>query len=354
MLSNKTQAIERGKEVLERIKTSKKILIVPDASRVDYDCVGTAIAMKLFLKEFGVEDVRVYLFGKMPKYLADFKNIGKEIEIKYLKEVDLNFYDLIFLVDTNDWDRVLTRDFSKVVSEQNQNKFFNIDHHIGGSIIESIPENVINFQDVCAGKVLYDCLIEPSGIKLTDEISNALYLSLIGDSAVFKYVKEDTFSFAQLLIDNGADHNKISDFYLTLSKGAVDYFNTAVEYTKYFPELKLTSLTITEEIFKIFNEKLGDQWMKDDFAEFYKDNFEAKLEGYDYGITFRFDGDSKGTRISFRTRGSGNTIELLPVLERAGFKVGGHRNAGGGFAKMKPEEAEQKFIDSLRLETLKQ
>ena len=171
----------------------------------------------------GVEDTRIYLFGKIPEYLGNFENIKSEIETKYLKEVDFNYYDLVFMVDTNDWDRVLTRDYSKVMGDVDLNKFINIDHHIEGSIVKDISQNVINFPDVCAGKVLFDVLIKPSGVELDSEIANALYLSLAGDTSIFKFIEEDTFEYAQILIKAGADHKKIADFVLTFSKGAIDF-----------------------------------------------------------------------------------------------------------------------------------
>lgn len=344
---DKDLAKNNGKEVLKRISNSSKILIIPDASRVDYDCLGTAIALKKFLQKLGKEDVKTYIFAKIPDYLNSFGNISHEVETKYINEVDFNYYDLIFIVDINDWDRALTRDYQKILDNVDKNKFINIDHHIGGTISKDIPDNILNFHDVCTSKVLYDTLIEPSRIELDSEISNALYLALIGDSAVFRLIRNDTFEFAQKLINNGADHNKITDFFLTVSKGAIDYFQLALENTKYYPDLKLTVLAITEDLYNKFEAKLGDDWRKDDYAQFYKDNFIAKIAGYDYGITFRWDPSAKGTRISFRTR-SNESRELLPVLESLGFKVGGHRNAGGGFANTTPQDAEKKFVEAMK------
>lgn len=347
-MTDKTKTLEKGKEILNKINSASKILIVPDASRVDYDCLGTSIALKKFIQKLGEKEVKIYLFSKVPDYLANFNNIGEEVESKYLKEVDLNYYDLIFIVDTNDWDRAITRDYTKVLETVDKNKFINIDHHIGGSISVDIPENVINFHDVCAGKVLYDALIAPSGVAIDSEIANALYLSLAGDSSIFKYIQDDTFEYAQTLVNLGANHNRITDFVLNFSQGAINYFKLAVENTHYYPEQKLTVLSINENLFDKFNTELGEEWRKDDYAEFYKEYFQRRVDDYLYGITFRFDPDIQGTRISFRTRGSDGTLELLPILESLGFKVGGHRNAGGGFVGMKPEEAEAKFVEAMK------
>lgn len=348
MMNNKENSKIIGKKVLERIEQASKILILPDASRVDYDCLGTAIALKKFIQKKDSKEVKVYLFGKIPDYLANFNNIASEIETKYVKEVDFDYYDLIFIVDTNDWDRALTRECSKILGSVDKNKFINIDHHIAGTISQDIPDNLINFHDVCAGKVLFDTLIEPSNVPLDSDIANSLYISLAGDSSIFKFIQDDTFEYAQKLISAGANHNKITDFILNFSKGSIDYFLLAVEHTKYYPELKLSVLTIDENLFDLFTTNLGDEWRKDDYAEFYKEYFQRRVDDYLYGITFRYDPETQGTRISFRTRGSDGTLELLPILEGLGFRVGGHRNAAGGFTGLKPKEAEAKFVDAMR------
>lgn len=339
--------LEKSEKIIERIKNGSKFLIIPDGSRVDYDCLGTSIALKKSLEQLGFE-ARIYIFNKIPEYLSSFEVVKDQVTTKYLNEVDFDFYDLVFLIDTNDWDRVLTRNFEKVLSNYDQDKFINIDHHILGTINEGIPNNVLNTGDICAGKVLYDTIIKPLEINLDGDISNALYLSLVGDSSIFKFISDDTFEYADLLIKNGADHSKICDFILTFKKAAFDFFSVAVEKTDYYPELKLTILNVTEELHKELSELFGGNWVQDDYAEFYKEYFQRRIEGYDYGIIFRWEEATKGSRISFRTKNSGQTLEIIPILNEIGFKGGGHRNAGGGFAPSEPIKASQKFLEEFK------
>lgn len=341
------RTLEKSKKIVERIRNGSRFLIIPDGSRVDYDCLGTSIALKKSLEQLGYE-ARIYIFNKIPENLANFEVIKDQVTTKYLNEVDFDFYDLIFLVDTNDWDRVLTRNFEKVFTNYAKEKFINIDHHILGTINESVPENVLNTGDICAGKVLYDTILKPLDIKLDKDISNALYLSLIGDTSVFKFIADDTFEYADLLQKNGAEHSKICDFILTFKKGAFDFFNIAIEKTNFYPELRLTILNIDEELHSKFTELFGDSWVQDDYAEFYKEYFQRRIEGYDYGIIFRWEEATKGSRISFRTKNSGDTVEVIPIIDRLQFKGGGHRNAGGGFAPFDPNKASEKFLEEFK------
>lgn len=351
-MTNKEKSLKIGADVLEKLKEVRNVLILPDASRIDYDCLGSAVGLKKFLQKLGVPNVKLYIFGKIPQYLEDFRIITSEVESKYIKEIDFNFYDLIFLLDTNDWDRVLTRDYDKYLPSIDLAKIVNIDHHIDGTIIKDIPKTTINFHDVSTSKVLYDSLIADSEIELDREIAEPLYLALCGDTSIFKFIQRDTFNFAQKLIDAGANHSEIADFVLNFSKEAIDFFTLAVENTNYYPEIRTTVLSINEKLFEKINKKFGKDWITDDYSEFYKEYFQRRISGYDYGFIFRFDPDSKGTRISYRTKSSGKTLEILKLLQNLNFKAGGHRNAGGGFINLQPNEVEKKVIESMKIEIL--
>jgi len=339
--------LEKSKKIIEKVKIGSKFLVIPDGSRVDDDCIGSALAVKWWLKKLGKKEVKIYVFGVVPEYMKSFPGMD-QIENRYIKEVDFNYYDLIFLVDTGDWDRVLTRDYQKIFTNTPIERFVNIDHHQSGSIQQENPDQTIRAEDICASKVLFDYLVEPSNVQLDEEGANYFYSSLAGDTGIFKYIKKDTFEFADKLLKAGANHIEVTDRILSVSKDTLDFFNLACEMTNYYPEIKSTALTIDEDRIKVFNEKINPQWEDNDLLNYYKEMFQRRIQNYDYGIIFRWDPHSKLTRISWRTRNSGNTIEIMPLLQSLGFKAGGHRNAGGGSTELKPEEAEEKFVEEMK------
>ncbi|MEO6728765.1 MAG: DHH family phosphoesterase [Candidatus Dojkabacteria bacterium] len=336
-------------KILKKIKESQKFLIVPDGKRVDHDCISSAIAIKLFLEKLGKTDSKIIFFGSAPSYISEFVT-SNNIETKYIGDVDFNSYDLIFLLDAPQWERVLTEDYQTILGTVPLDKFVNIDHHEYGPIHEMIPEQVLStVGEASTTKVIYDYLIKPSGIELTKDIAEMLYIGLASDSQFFKYgVQADTLSFGQLLINTGIDHYKVLNMLTTVEKGSVDYLVVAIKHTSYYPELKLMTLIVDSEFTQELTEKIGEDWESHDYSHLYYDVAAARIEGYDYGVMFRETNDGKGTRLSWRSRNY-NTIALMEVFKKMNFKGGGHRNAGGGKIKdMTPLQVEANFKELLK------
>lgn len=341
---------EISKKILNKIKDSEKFLIVPDGKRVDHDCISSALALKFFLEKLGKTNVKIYIFGSVPSYISEFVT-SNDIETKYIGDVEFNYYDLIFLLDAPQWDRVLSDDYQKVLDQVSLDKFVNIDHHEHGPIFEMIPENVIsNVGEASTTKVIYDYLIKPSKVELTKEIAEMLYIGLASDSQFFKFgVKEDTLSFGQLLINTGIDHYKVLNMLTTVEKGSIDYLTVALNHTNYYPELRLMTVIVEDKMIEELDAKLGEDWESHDYSHLYYDVAAARIQGYDYGVMLRPTHDGKGTRLSWRSRNY-NTIALIDVFNKMNFFGGGHRNAGGGKIKdMSPKEVENRFKELLKV-----
>lgn len=337
--------------ILERIKKGEKFLIVPDGKRVDHDCISSALALKLFLEKLGKNDNQIYIFGGVPKYMKEFV-AAQPIENKYIGEVDFNSYDLIFLLDAPQWDRCLTDDFQSILDKVPLEKFVNIDHHEHETIYKTAPDCVVSeVGEASTTKVIYDLLIKPSGIELDKELAEMLYIGIASDSQFFKYfIKEDTLTFGQMLINAGADHYKVLNMLTTIEKGSLDYLQVALNHTSYYPDLRLMTVIINEKFTEELSALAGDDWESNDYSHLFYDIAAARIRGYDYGVMFRPTSDGKNTRMSWRSRNYGSIIALLDIFKKIpNFSGGGHRNAGGGkFRDMTPDEVEAEFKRLLR------
>ncbi|MEP7103688.1 MAG: DHH family phosphoesterase [Candidatus Dojkabacteria bacterium] len=333
-------------ETLKKIKSAEKILIVPDGKRVDHDCISSAVALKLFLIKLGKAEPMICIFGSVPNYMKEFVT-ENEIVTNHIADVDFNSYDLIFLLDAPQWDRVLSDDYQTVLDKVPMEKFINIDHHEYATIYQTNPETVVvEIGEPSTTKVLYDLIIEPSGIELDKNIAEMLYVGLVSDSQFFRFgIKEDTLSFGQILLNTGIDHYKILNMLTRVEKGSIDYLTSVLNHIRYYPEIKLMTLIISEKLISELDGKLGDDWMDKEYFHYFNDNVAAKITGFDYCVTFKV--SSKGTKISWRSANY-NTIALKDVLEKMNFFGGGHRNAGGGvISDSTPEETEAEFVAEL-------
>lgn len=114
-----------------KIKSSNKIIIFGH-KHPDPDCICSAIALKRFIN-FLNPDAEVVLFGKTSKKYKFIKGID---EITLDKERTI--YDLIFFVDTPDFDDVEDKEYVKTVLSKNEKLYEGlddvnvvvIDHHL--------------------------------------------------------------------------------------------------------------------------------------------------------------------------------------------------------------------------------
>jgi phosphoesterase RecJ-like protein len=342
-------------DVLERIKNSNKILIIPDGSRVDWDCIGTSLAIRSWLKQLGKEEVNIYVFSKIPKSFSTFPGI-EIVQSKYINEVLFDYYDLIILVDTNEWARLLTKDYTKVLENVDKKKFINIDHHEGGDFEHDPDIQVLSKKASASAKVFYDFLYQPSGIDLNLETATYLYHALLSDTQAFRVAMyADTFSFAEKLIKAGVDHYDVLERFLSIPKAAIDFLILAIEKTKYYEDLGITTLVIDNDMMERIDKEIGGEWITEDYNEYYKEMFMRRVTGYNYGIIFREDFSTAGSRFTWRTRNNGVPIDIMDTLNSIkGFKAGGHKGAGGGYTTLSPKMAEERFIETLRQHSKKE
>ena len=313
----------------EKFLTYKKPLIIV-SKPIDPDCIGSALSLSWWFSEVSSLQATVVSFF----YLGD--NLMKmpcrnEVKFIPIEQFIFNHYDLFILVDGGDWKQFFTDDFQKYLPKIDKKHLFHIDHHQEGVITSALGENSLRILDSCVGKIIYDYFIKPSSLKLTVNIATCLYMSLIGDTGGFKYqMYKETYSFAKLLYENGANHNIATE--VSFSKEVIDYTQWAIKNTKYYPKAQSTILILDKENQNIFWEIFGtDQEIPSNIDYNYKSTFMNIVRGFPYSLIFELS-KKIGIKVSWRTK-SDSPIEIKKVLSSLGFEAGGHRDAGGGNIK---------------------
>lgn len=163
----------------------------------DGDCIGSCMAMYLYLKDnYQQLDVDIYL-DKMRPVFGYIERIDEVRQQAADKE-----YDLLLLFDVSSADRIA------VVGEylHTARKTVCIDHHLSNQGLAEINFIVPEASSTC--EVLYE-LLNPERISLA--AATALYTGIVHDTGVFQYsnTKGATMRIAGQLLDKGVDQTAI-------------------------------------------------------------------------------------------------------------------------------------------------
>ncbi|MEI6128105.1 MAG: DHH family phosphoesterase [Pseudomonadota bacterium] len=319
----------------------ERVLIVVSRP-VDPDCIGTGLSLQWFLEQQSKKP-DVVCFFRMPENLAGFPDVSR-VHTAAPEKFDFSPYHLVILIDGSSWGQFFGDAWQELLEKIDATALINIDHHISDEIQTAIPERCLNVKASSTAQVLYEYLIEPSGMQMPAMVAEYLYLALLYDTRGFRNeMHAGMYRFAEILLASGADHLRAVD--VNYDMRAIRFFEWAIAHTELHPELELTMLCIDGPLHHELTRAFGDTWM--DFDAVYKEVFERQVQGFHYGIilTDNLDGT---VRFSWRTRNYGRHHSMADRARNAGFRAGGHRNAGGGSFTGSIEEAKTKLLAEMR------
>jgi phosphoesterase RecJ-like protein len=186
-------------KILEEAKEAKTIGI-SGHTRPDGDCVGSVLALYLYLRK-NKPEATIHAFLEKPPEMFSF--LAGFAEIRSDFSSDIASYDVFFALDSNK-ERL---DKAEKHYERAKKKIF-IDHHIsnigGGGDISYISPDI---SSTC--EVLYDLMEESGGID--KEIAEALFIGIIHDTGVFRFASTTarTLEIAAKLMAYGLDSAKL-------------------------------------------------------------------------------------------------------------------------------------------------
>lgn len=315
------------------------------ASRpVDFDCMGTALAIKWWLNKMGKSNTRVVTFNWKNELADKFPGV-EGIEFIYPNKIDFLDYDCIFLLDGSDWKQFFGDEWQYYFENIPREKFVHIDHHPAGDVNASLSNLSLVDRVSSTSEVLYNNFLSVSRVELNQQVATWLYWALMGDTGRFDHmIYKDTYAFANVLFNVGVDHDKAVEY--TVSKETMDFTVWAIQKTKYYPNLGLTVLLIDKEDDEELSEKFGAGWQERGLHKYYQQVFMRTIQDFPYAIDLWYTKDG-GTKVGWRTK-NGSEIEIMEIFKKIGVKAGGHRNAGGGNTDEKVSEVLQRFLGEIK------
>ena len=183
-------------DILKEIGSAESIAIGGHI-RPDGDCIGSCMAMYLYLKKM-LPDRRVYV------YLEEFSPVFNCIAgVDQIKRPDgcKHAHDVFICIDCN-----AERLGDSLPAFEGAKKRINIDHHVtnpGDGDINYIVPGASS-----ASELVYDCLDET---MIDVDIAKAIYMGIVHDTGVFQYsnVSPKTMRIAAHLIEFGFDFPKL-------------------------------------------------------------------------------------------------------------------------------------------------
>jgi phosphoesterase RecJ-like protein len=217
------------KKIHDLIGRYKTFLVVGHYNP-DGDCIGSTLAMTLFLKSIG-KDVTLYNKDDIPNA---FKFIsGTDL---YTKTFEHKNYDVLIMIDTGEKNRVHP-DFDKFTSYQHM---ICVDHHVT-TRTDLFDFSYIKPDASSSGELVFDISAFPK-FELTKDIAECVYVAIMTDTGSFKYSNTTVtcFETAAKLMLAGANPKKIADIvYRSVPISRVKLFQRALDSVEFMNDDKI-------------------------------------------------------------------------------------------------------------------
>lgn len=180
---------------------SYRTFLLTSHVRLDGDALGSELALYHILSEMGKE-VLIYNQDNTPdnyRFLPGSVNIVHALP-------DLNKYDVVFVLDCSDLERI--GDQASVIGKME--RIINIDHHLSnGGFCEL---TYIDREASSTGELLYRLIMQMAVVP-TKDVANNLYAAIVTDTGGFRYrnTSRETLLAAGDLVGRGADPQWLSE-----------------------------------------------------------------------------------------------------------------------------------------------
>ncbi len=317
-------------KILNLISESKKIVLtthlIPDG-----DAIGCELAFYYYLKE---KNKKVSIINHSPtpnnyKFL-DSKNVIRFFREDKEKNIKLiNNADLIFILDTNEYNR--TKGLSDYLKKSKAKKIC-IDHHLGNN--KKFFDIYLSDTTVPATAVLLYKLIRYDNNRyINKKVATNLYAGIMTDTGSFRFPRTtaETFLICADLIKKGADPVAIyEETYNKVKKEKIKLLGKFIDSLTFHNNNSLAIGVVTQEDLKNYDSDVQDI---EGFS-----TVVMSIAGIKMGIVIvEMKHDIK---CSFRSKGNINVRNFAKI-----FGGGGHKNAAGAtFPLQDPYRLKDKLI----------
>ncbi|MFC1513432.1 bifunctional oligoribonuclease/PAP phosphatase NrnA [candidate division KSB1 bacterium] len=299
-------------EIISIIEAIKKYQTFAITSHInpDGDGLGSEIALYHLLKFYN-KDPRIINDAELPDGYRFMDPEGKyfnsysETEKKYLLNCDA-----VFVMDISEIHRLGI--VGEIIEKSSAFRIC-IDHHTSNNFPADIM--LIDENAVSTGELLLK-LIKRSGMPISKEIANALYISIMTDTGCFKFSNTNStaHSLGAELLELGASHQELHyHLYETDSWPKTRLFANALSTLDHSEDGKIAWMQITKDMLIKSDADYSDI---EGFAE-----FSRNIKGVLISLLFVEHPDNK-IKLSIR---SNNSVETHTLAKK--FGGGGHKNA---------------------------
>ncbi len=185
---------------IDELVKGVKTVAISGHIRPDGDCIGSNMALYLYLKK-NYPELKVDVF--LENIPDSYKVIAAIDEVNTEYTTDVDSYDVFFALDCG---KERLGNAEKLFDEAK--KTVNIDHHISNQ--GTGDENYIVPTASSASELVYNCM---DSDKLDVNIAKAIYMGIITDTGVFKYsnTSPNTMKVAADLISYGFEFGELID-----------------------------------------------------------------------------------------------------------------------------------------------
>ncbi len=308
-----------NRDIVSLINNNQEFIITSHVNP-DGDSIGSEIALQLYLKSLG-KNAGILNYSPTPDNYTflDKERVIEQFDEAKHKERILNA-DVIFILDTNEFERVRT--LAPYIHASKAKKIL-IDHHLGFKP-ELFDEYIVDTDSPATGEILYRFFkdIEKAEGKtgiITKEMAQALYAAIMTDTGSFKFNRtdEETHTIIADLLTYGLNPYDIySEIYNKSSLGRLHLLGRFLNNITLMYNGRLAYSVIHR---KDFEETSTDEYAIEGFSSHLM-SLETVVLGIVITQTLR------GVKLSFRSNGDVFSNELAGE-----FGGGGHQNASGAF-----------------------
>ncbi|MDZ7808476.1 MAG: bifunctional oligoribonuclease/PAP phosphatase NrnA [Gracilimonas sp.] len=307
------------KKFISKVLQHKKVAIFSHLGP-DGDCLGSQVALSLWLKKNGVEvsafnedDISENMY-----WLLDYFPITKPNDAK------LSDFDAFIVVDGN----ALHRFGSTAESTLDTDKpIYMIDHHPDPDDIFEAPISVVSASSTC--ELIYHLYAEHDADQIDEKVARALYLGMITDTGSFQFdsVKPATMHAAADLLERGDfTPNQIAErIYSSRPLSQLKLLSQALDTISLHEGGKFASIVITQKMFDLTDTTSEDT---EGFVQ-----YPLSVEGVQACILLKE--DEGGYKLSLRSQS--DDIDVNKWARN--FNGGGHQKAAGAYYEGPLEDA---------------
>lgn len=306
------------KDIVDLIHKNQEFILTSHVNP-DGDAIGSEIALQIFLKNLG-KNARIINYSPTP---ANYTFLDKENTIEQFDEQNhvqvIENADVIFILDTNEYERVRT--LGPFIKTSKAKRVL-IDHHLGMKK-EEFDYYISDTDSPATGEILYRFFkgisAETDTNVITKDMALALYTGIMTDTGSFKFdrTEPETHLIAADLLSYGINPFDVyNEVYNRATLGKLHLLgrflnNITLEYNN--------RLAFSKVLQSDFTETATDEYAIEGFSTHL-----MSLEPVQLGIVITQ--TKRGVKLSFRSKG-----DIHSNLLAKEFGGGGHQNASGAF-----------------------